>query len=62
MDEADAGTVAGSIVSKTFVSRTLESIKEVDWENDSDDDSVTPSSHPDDEPDDMDFTCFYQKK
>ena len=59
MDEV---TVTGSIVSKSFVRRTLESIKEVDYENDSDDDSLAPSSHPDDDPVDMDFSCFYQKK
>lgn len=66
VDDYDAGTVAESVVSKTFVNRTLDAIKEVDYESDDDsdgDDSSSSSScMSDDEPMDLDFTCFYQKK
>jgi len=64
IDNFDAGTVTGSVVSKTYVNRTLDSIKEADYEsdNDSEDDSSTSSSLSDDEPMDLDHTCFYQKK
>jgi len=65
LDDFDAGTVTGSVVSKSFVNKTLGSIREVDYEsdsNDSDDDSMSSSSLSEDEPYDMDFTCFYQKK
>mmetsp|Transcript_24663 Transcript_24663/g.59472 ORF Transcript_24663/g.59472 Transcript_24663/m.59472 type:complete len:278 (-) Transcript_24663:114-947(-) len=63
IDDFDAGTVAGSVVSKTYVARTLVSIREVDESgHDSDDDSLSSSSLSDDEPLDMDFTCFYQKE
>lgn len=63
IDDFDAGTVAGSVVSKTYVARTLVSIREVDESgHDSDDDSLSSSSLSEDEPLDMDFTCFYQKK
>ena len=62
----DCGTVTGSIVSQSFVRRTLGSIKEVEYESDSDSiddsDSTASSTLSDDEPMDLDFTCFYQKK
>lgn len=63
-NDCDTYTVAESIVSKSFVARTLGSIREVDYESDSveDDDISTSSSESDVELTDMDFTSFYQKK
>ncbi|KAL7538084.1 hypothetical protein ACHAXR_008284 [Thalassiosira sp. AJA248-18] len=63
-DDCDAGTVAGSVVSTMFVTKALDSIKEVDYESDSDsqDGSSTSSTMSDDDPMDFDFTCFYQRK
>ena len=65
--EAEDGleeTVTGSVVTKSYVNRTLDSIKEVDCESDSETevDSSTSSSLSNDEPMDLDHTCFYQKK
>lgn len=62
--DSDAGTHTGSVVSKSFVTRTLGAIKEVDYESDDDseDDCSTSSSMCNDEPMDLDFTCFYQKR
>eukprot|EP00579_Thalassiosira_antarctica_P021791 CAMPEP_0201956384 /NCGR_PEP_ID=MMETSP0904-20121228/3817_1 /ASSEMBLY_ACC=CAM_ASM_000553 /TAXON_ID=420261 /ORGANISM="Thalassiosira antarctica, Strain CCMP982" /LENGTH=361 /DNA_ID=CAMNT_0048500887 /DNA_START=44 /DNA_END=1129 /DNA_ORIENTATION=- len=65
--EAEDGleeTVTGSVVTKSYENRTLDSIKEVDCESDSETevDSWTSSSLSDDEPMDLDHTCFYQKK
>eukprot|EP00571_Detonula_confervacea_P005619 CAMPEP_0172322312 /NCGR_PEP_ID=MMETSP1058-20130122/45559_1 /TAXON_ID=83371 /ORGANISM="Detonula confervacea, Strain CCMP 353" /LENGTH=268 /DNA_ID=CAMNT_0013038031 /DNA_START=57 /DNA_END=863 /DNA_ORIENTATION=- len=62
--DLDAGTVTGSVVSKSFANAMLGSIKEVDYESeyDSEDDSSSSSSLSNDEPMDLDFTCFYQKK
>lgn len=58
-------TVADSVVSKSFVSRTLDSIEEVEYESDSDSsdgDSTASSTISDEELFDLDFTCFYQTK
>lgn len=56
-------------VSSSYLRNTLNSIKEVDYESDSDSSDDDDDSHStasstadDDDPIDLDFTCFYQKK
>lgn len=60
----DTSTVTGSVVSKSFATRMLSCIQEVDYESDcgSDDGSFSSSSLSNHEPMDIDFTCCYQKK